>query len=186
MTELRGVVLPAVLSHNHHNIENIFEILVSSRVITKFDTVNSIMPLLQCALDTLHPDYSVPPTTALIQAVKDFVVRAFSNYIQSDEAQQQQQQQEEEEVKATAAKVELQLMLPLIGGMSTEQVLYNLPSIIAICSNSTGSDSNSSSDSNLVSSSLSSCCSLKTVFSRITKARPPPLTKIALLVALHR
>ncbi len=58
------------------------------------------------------------------------------------------------------------LMLPLIGGISTSEVEAVLPRIVGLFEEDLES--------------------LNKIFARITKARPPPLTKAVLLVALHR
>jgi hypothetical protein len=61
---------------------------------------------------------------------------------------------------------DFRLLLPLISGLPAAEVEASLPSIIKHLSEEPEA--------------------LKMVFSRITKARPPPLTKAALLCALHR
>lgn len=61
---------------------------------------------------------------------------------------------------------DFRLFLPVISGLSTATVTSILPRILKVY----GEDTEE----------------LKTIFTRITKARPPPITKSALLVLLHR
>jgi hypothetical protein len=60
----------------------------------------------------------------------------------------------------------LRLLLPLVGGLSAAEMQDSLPRVISLCSD----DSEE----------------LKGVLIRITKARPPVMTKASLLVCLHR
>lgn len=172
--ELRNI-LPAIVQGK--SADSVFDAL----------TVNqnaSVRPLLEVALHALLADFTVPPAPALIQKVRAFAVRvevkpadaAEADEVETSGAEEQKKDTENMDVVASESTAPVmqdlvdeesfRLMLPLVGGISGSEFEACLPRIIALHAEDAEA--------------------LKNVFGRVTKARPPPMTKSALLVALHR
>ena len=184
-SELRNI-LPAIAQSN--TIEKVFETMAQDK-----DT--TVRPLLEYVLNVLLADYTVPPTASLIEKVRTFALLTEEILPKSElsEMEVEEEQDNNNSTSSTTAPTtattttssttetvippilyDLQntanftLMLPLVGGMNGKEIERCLPRIIALYTDSGNPDA------------------LKVTFTRITRARPPPLTKSSLLVALHR
>jgi hypothetical protein len=172
-TELRNI-LPAIVQSK--GADSVFDALSTNQ-----DA--AVRPLLEVALHALLHDFTVPPTPALIQKVRDFALRVADKPTEAaalDEMEtsgaDEHKETEGMDVAASDATAPVmqdladvesfRLMLPLVGGIRGTEFEACLPRIIALHAEDAEA--------------------LKNVFSRVTKARPPPMTKSALLVALHR
>lgn len=132
-------------------------------------------------------DLNVPASLALIQRVRSFVLRSgaatrneapspaveeVDSGASGEEKTEMVVEGKEPAETSSLTMRDLQdtdaftLMLPLIGGMSSAEVEAVLPRIVGLFEDNAKG--------------------LKEVFGRITRARPPPLSKAALLVALHK
>ena len=170
--ELRNI-LPAISQSNTY--ESIFDTLAQ-----RCDRLT--WPLLEYSLNLLLSDLTVPASLTLIQRVRAFVLptHTAAEISQNDEEGQSGGAMEEKEsmlVEELTSSTDVtisdvteidafKLMLPLIGGISTSEVEAVLPRVVGLFEEDLEG--------------------LNKIFARITKARPPPLTKAALLVALHR
>lgn len=166
-SELRNV-LPAISQGN--SLESIFDVLAR-----RCD--RPCWPLMEYALNLLLADLAVPASLTLIQKVRRFVLHDSALETAGDGAEDSGAAEETKEMQVDDAPstVSIQdiadtdafkLMLPLVGGVATAEVEAVLPRIVGLFEEDAEG--------------------LKKIFARITKARPPPLTKSALLVALHR
>lgn len=176
--------LPVTLRAELRNI--LPAISQSSTYESVFDTLSSrcdrpTWPFLEYALNLLLADLTVPASLTLIQRVRAFVLHTESvaqiafdgEEGHSGASEEKQSMQVEELTSSTGVTISdvtdidaFKLMLPLIGGISTAEVEAVLPRIVGLHEEDLEG--------------------LGKIFARITKARPPPLTKAALLVALHR
>lgn len=173
--ELRNI-LPAIAQG--HTAERIFDILSSG-------ADSSTRPLLAYALGVLLYDMTVPPTQGLMEKVRAFTARlrisrqleegdqigANDTGIGAEESKGDTEMEVEKEAAEpslldTPDEEDFKLVLPLLGGLSGQVVERSLPRIISLYAEQPSE--------------------LKVHLDRITKARPPPMTKAALLVALHR
>jgi hypothetical protein len=171
--ELRNI-LPAIVQSK--SADSVFDALSANQNA-------SVRPLLEVALHALLADFTVPPAPALIQKVRAFAVRvqskpvdaAAEDQLETSGAEEQKDTESMDVVASESTAPVMQdlvdeesfrLMLPLVGGMSGSEFEACLPRIIALHAEDAEA--------------------LKNVFGRVTKARPPPMTKSALLVALHR
>jgi hypothetical protein len=171
--ELRNI-LPAIAQGR--TAEGIFDILSAA-------ADSSTRPLLAYALSVLLYDVTSPPTQGLMDKVKAFAQRQQRLREGRDGVPDTLNAAGAEETKETAMDVEVsagesgslldaadvedfKLVLPLLGGVAGSDVERCLPRIVGLFAEQPDA--------------------LKVIFDRITKARPPPLTKAALLVTLHR
>lgn len=165
-SELRNI-LPAI--SQGHPLESIFDTLA-----LRCD--RACWPLVEYALTVLLADLAVPASLALIQKVRRFALSEGASEIEQGEdggAAQETKEMQVDDAAGSATGIRdivdtdaFRLTLPLIGGVATAEVEAVLPRIVGLYEEDTEG--------------------LKKIFARITKARPPPLTKSALLVALHR
>ena len=141
-------------------------------------------PLLERTLETMHPDYNTPATSEMVEKVQA--------YLQSPLFQTSFGVETEQSTTATATATdttslcavrdaaEIRLLVPLLGGLPSADVLSLLPRILRTFSD-TSSGSGSSGDS-----TSSSDTALLNAFRRIYAARPPSVPKATLFAALHR
>eukprot|EP01036_Dinobryon_divergens_P036152 gene36152-47001_t len=126
-------------------------------------------------LSSILQDYSSPPNSHLIQAVVSILdLPGYENtsYLVDWDA--------------VSDDVDFKLLMPLIGGCSTADVEVCLPRIIRAyigvgAGTETAAEAHGDSTGKLFVSET-----LKSIFARIYKVRPLPMTKTALLVFLHR
>ena len=129
-------------------------------VMSKSSTSNA-RPLLIVVLNVMLQDFTNPPSANLLSSVREFIISASSTFTR-------------EEVPSDSilfdqmSDDDFKLFVPLIASIPSAEIEKYLPRIIRIFIESSEADY------------------LKFIFSRITKARPPPLTKVKLLVHLHR
>lgn len=159
-------ILPAISQGN--SLESIFDTLAR-----RCD--RPCWPLVEYALNLLLADLAVPASLTLIQKVRRFVLHETAPEGESAQDGSAAEESKDMQVEDAASTTSIQdvvdtdafkLMLPLIGGVATAEVEAVLPRIVGLYEEDAEG--------------------LKKIFARITKARPPPLTKSALLVALHR
>ncbi|KAJ1402692.1 Symplekin tight junction protein C terminal-domain-containing protein [Ochromonadaceae sp. CCMP2298] len=178
-------ILPAIYGSN--SPEEAFTQLAQA-------TAPEARPLLEAALNVLYADFSAPATLAMVSLVRKFATKGVAaaeavaaaavmgeagEAVAGEGEGATEEKEEKGAVAGTGAgagveevvllyritdAADFRLMLPLISGLPASEVEASLPAIIRQLDPE----------------------ALKVVFSRITKARPPPLTKAALLVALHR
>mmetsp|Transcript_685 Transcript_685/g.970 ORF Transcript_685/g.970 Transcript_685/m.970 type:complete len:745 (+) Transcript_685:1111-3345(+) len=84
--------------------------------------------------------------------------------------------------------VDFRLMLPLVGGFSANTIVAHLPRMIKVLGKMTTTATGGAAVASTASAAdeTDGVGGLRSVFNRICKVRPPPLSKSALLVALHR
>jgi hypothetical protein len=112
-------------------------------------------PLLERALDTMHPDYNTPATSDVIDRVRTYLASsAFTATLPTD--------------AALRDAAEVRLMIPLLGGLPSADVLLLLPRILRTFAEG------------------SADTAVLNALRRIYSARPPALPKAALFAALHR
>jgi hypothetical protein len=179
-SELRNIV-PAIAQT--HSAEAIFDALCVG-------ADASVRPLLEFALAALLADFTIPPTPGLIQKVYAFIAKVNVRAGASKSGEQDGDTHGAEEQKDTGMDVEgeaeptpasttsvttldglhdpadFRLVMPLLGGLQGAEIEAALPRIVGMYAEDKES--------------------LKIAFGRITKARPPPMSKVALLLALHR
>lgn len=115
------------------------------------------LPLLEYILELVLPESHIPASTQLIEKVTLFVDRVFPPPSSTNESIGDE----------SRVAQRLSFFIPLLGGFSVETLenIY-LPDLVKIFSDKPDK--------------------LRAAFHRIVNARPPPLTKTALLVSLHR
>lgn len=125
----------------------------------------AIIPLLSFALNLLLADHTAPPTAGLISAVRGYVARVCGT-IEPAGQESVVEGIDERVLSGVADTAGFKLLLQLVGGLSTQDIENSLPRIVDVLADDADA--------------------LRAAFSRMTKARPAPLTKSALVVALHR
>ena len=160
-SELSNIV-PAMCHHS--SVESILSVMM-----TNIDP--ACKPLLCHVLRVLYSDYSTPVPANVINKVKDYIRRCEEESLHANSGPTDLL----DAVGSTSLALpamgmrdpeHLRLLLPLVGGFSAAEMQDSLPRVISLCSD----DSDE----------------LKGVLIRITKARPPVMTKASLLVCLHR
>lgn len=117
-------------------------------------------PLLERALDTMHPDYHTPATSDIIDRVRSYIASsAFTATLLAGT----------EDIPALRDAAEVRLLVPLLGGLPSADVLLLLPRILRTYAAAGTSDT-----------------AVLNALRRIYAARPPALPKAALFAALHR
>jgi hypothetical protein len=163
-SELSNIV-PAMCHHS--SVESILGVMTTN-------TDPACKPLLGHVLRVLYSDYTTPVPANVISKVKDYIRRC------SEESRASSDTSSGPAVLLDAGSnspvllpatdmmdpEHLRLLLPLVGGLSATEMQDSLPRVISLCSDDTEE--------------------LKGVLIRITKARPPVMTKASLLVCLHR
>jgi len=163
-SELSNIV-PAMCQHS--SVESILGVMTTN-------TDPACKPLLCHVLRVLYSDYTTPVPANVINKVKDYIRRCSEESHASSDASSGLTNLLDagsaSPVLLPASDMmdpeHLRLLLPLVGGLSAAEMQDSLPRVISLCSD----DSEE----------------LKGVLIRITKARPPVMTKASLLVCLHR
>lgn len=170
-------IVPAMCQHS--SVESILSVMMTN-------TDPACKPLLCHVLRVLYSDYTTPVPANVIHKVEDYIRRCcccsgesmsipHSDPISSSSNSGPTDISSELQLSATSMSdrdpEHLRLLLPLVGGLSAAEMQDCLPRVISLCSSSSSSDDTEE---------------LKGVLIRITKARPPVMTKASLLVCLHR
>lgn len=158
-SELRNV-LPAI--GHASSAEQVFSALAGRADPT-------VVPLLTFALSLLLADHTSPPTAGLISKVRSYVLHlqaSSDELIAADSAAQATDGTAERVFSDITDPACFKLLLQLVGGVATAEIERSLPRIVDVLAEDADA--------------------LRMVFSRMTKARPAPLTKSALVVTLHR
>lgn len=157
---LEGEVRSSVLYlQQHHSAETVFD--AAAYPINRDN--HSSRAVVGVVLDALLADFTVPPSSSMVAQARQ-LCRASSGgdglVLTSSEAP----------VEVPLAEIPLdedfRMMLPLIGALPAHEVEAGLPRLLRVFAGNADA--------------------LRIVFSRIVKCRPPPLSRAALLVALHR
>eukprot|EP01038_Epipyxis_sp_PR26KG_P007092 gene7092-9677_t len=145
------VILPYLQQHS--SIENLFKILSNGG--------NKLsQPLLEMSLSLMLHDHSYTPSTSLIKTIEEFIFKQYKTVNNENYSH-------ELSLVNQLTDQDFKLIITLIGGWSTIDVVTNLPRIVRLFSENVEQ--------------------IKIIFNRIVRARPiSPLTKTTLLVALHR
>lgn len=109
--------------------------------------------LLERTLELMHADYSLPASTQLVERVNKYIA---DGVVGANEGVS------EEEIDEVTVK----LLVPVAGGMSTQDALGLLPKVVRVLDDQSDA--------------------LMNAFRRMYLARPPPVSKAALFAALHR
>lgn len=120
-------------------------------------------PIVEHCLALLHSDIHMPATPKMIIAVKSYIATytkdASSEITLTDTS-----------MANISVASNLELILPILGGLLPADIELILPTVISKLQGETPPNTDG----------------LKHVFSKIIQARPPPLTKSALILLLHR
>jgi hypothetical protein len=127
------------------------------------------MPLFETVLSLLLNDFQMPASAKMIAAVLEFI-EMNPRHIAPDSSVVAWTGTADYMIEGVDCRNPgaVRLLVPLLGGFNTE----NAEKIVPFLVRSLADDGDNE--------------ALKTAFKRLIKARPPPLTKSALLVALHR
>ena len=135
-------------------------------------------PLLERTLETMHPDYNTPATSEMVEKVQGYLQ---SPLFQSSFGLEKEHPSATDATALSAARdaAEIRLLVPLLGGLPSADVLSLLPRILRAFSDTTTGSSSGDSGS-------SGDTALLNAFRRIYAARPPSVPKATLFAALHR
>jgi len=159
-SELSNIV-PAMCQHS--SVDSILSVMMTN-------TDTACKPLLCHVLRVVYSDFTAPIPPNVINKVKDYIKKceeASSIVCPSSEPNDLTSNPVQSPPGHGIRDLEhLRLLLPLVGGFSATEMQDSLPRLLSLCSDDAEE--------------------LKGVFIRITKARPPVMTKASLLVCLHR
>jgi hypothetical protein len=183
--ELKNI-LPVI--NQYHSIEEIFDILSSS---SDFTYSNSLLEISINIL--LSPDYAIIPRNELVTKIKSYILKKQNfkntclqlnnnnnNNINNDKNLILSSINDENFLSKIDNTDDFRLMLTVIGGLSTNEIIENLLRIVQTFLNTSTNNTKKNVDNSV------NLNELKIVFEKITKARPPPLSKLNLLIALHK
>ena len=143
--------------------------------LSSHSNVHGAKAFFSFVLSSILQDYSSPPNSQLIQTVVSILnlpSHENTSYLVDWDA---------------VGDVDFKLLLPLIGGFSTADVEACLPRIIrAFVGVNAGAETAAEAHGDHQAGRVFVSETLKSIFARIYKVRPPPMTKTALLVFLHR
>eukprot|EP00981_Chlorochromonas_danica_P015274 scaffold11522_cov239-Ochromonas_danica.AAC.1 len=162
--DLRSII-PAYLSHHATSRHQVINDQSSIPDVEIFRALHSVQdtaarPLLTYALQLILHDHHQPPKTALMDLVLGYLRKEDSG-LQALESSQSSAL-----LTSITDDANFAMAMTIIGGLPAAAIEAALPRIIALYADDGEG--------------------LKVVFSRITKARPPPITKSVLLIHLHR
>ena len=157
-SELKNVI-PLIAKKK--SIDEVFNLLAQSDPCARL--------MVEHCLALLHSDIHMPATPKMIMAVKSYI----SNYCNTnvdDGGEMKEIILTDTSMSNISIMDNIELILPILGGLLPGDIELILPTVI----------------SKLLGETTPNVEGLKNVFSKIIQARPPPLTKSALILLLHR